>query len=53
MSNEIEHFLERQDEAVSALFLKNKSDELTDILVAALEEAFEILLEAAPAETLH
>lgn len=53
MSNEIEHFFERQDEAVSALFLENKADELTDILVAALEEAFEILLEAAPAETLH
>ncbi|WP_199852441.1 hypothetical protein [Rhizobium sp. H4] len=53
MSNEIERFLERQDEAVSVLFLENKGDELTDILVAALEEAFEILLEAAPAETLH
>ncbi|MBY5338037.1 hypothetical protein HFO99_29730 [Rhizobium leguminosarum] len=53
MSNEIERFFERQDEAVSALFLENKGDELTDILVAALEEAFEILLEAAPAETVH
>ncbi|MBA5801768.1 hypothetical protein G9X64_24795 [Rhizobium sophorae] len=53
MSNEIEHFFERQDEAVSAVFLENKGDELTDILVAALEEAFEILLEAAPAETVH
>jgi hypothetical protein len=53
MSNEIEQFFERQDEAVSALFLENKADELTDILVAALEEAFEILLEAAPAETFH
>lgn len=53
MSNEIERFFERQDEAVSALFLENKADELTDILVAALEEAFEILLEAAPAGTLH
>jgi hypothetical protein len=53
MSNEIERFFEHQDEAVSALFLENKGDELTDILVAALEEAFEILLEAAPAETVH
>ncbi|MFS8145698.1 hypothetical protein [Rhizobium sp. BR 249] len=53
MSNEIEQFLERQDEAVSMRFLENKSDELTDILVAALEEAFEVLLEAAPAETIH
>ncbi|WP_434710653.1 hypothetical protein NMA58_13830 [Rhizobium sp. YTUHZ045] len=53
MSNEIERFLERQDEAVSALFLENNGDELTDILVAALEEALEILVEAAPAETLH
>jgi hypothetical protein len=53
MSNEIEHFFEMQDEAASLAFLENKGDELTDILVAALEEAFEILLEAAPAETLH
>ncbi|WP_190237394.1 hypothetical protein [Rhizobium sp. R635] len=53
MSNEIEQFLERQDEVVSMRFLENKSDELTDILVAALEEAFEVLLEAAPAETIH
>ncbi|MGZ2447804.1 hypothetical protein ACVIRO_000558 [Rhizobium ruizarguesonis] len=53
MSNEIERFFERQDEAVSPVFLENKGDELTDILVAALEEAFEILLEAAPAETVH
>ncbi|MBY5751401.1 hypothetical protein [Rhizobium leguminosarum] len=53
MSNEIERFFEHRDEAVSALFLENKGDELTDILVAALEEAFEILLEAAPAETVH
>ncbi|UWM84156.1 hypothetical protein [Rhizobium sp. SRDI969] len=53
MSNEIERFFERQDEAVSAVFLENKGDELTDILVAALEEAFEILLEAAPTETVH
>ncbi|TCS04843.1 hypothetical protein EV281_103521 [Rhizobium sp. BK418] len=53
MSNEIEHFFERQEESVSLMFLENKADELTDILVAALEEAFEILLESAPAETFH
>ncbi|MBW9055009.1 hypothetical protein [Rhizobium mesosinicum] len=53
MSNEIEHFFERQEEAVSLMFLENKADELTDILVAALEEAFEILLESAPAGTVH
>ncbi len=53
MSNEIEHFFERQEEAVSLMFLENKADELTDILVAALEEALEILLESAPAGTVH
>ncbi|MBB3559370.1 hypothetical protein FHX06_000667 [Rhizobium sp. BK512] len=53
MSNEIEHFFERQEEAVSLLFLENRADELTDILVAALEEAFEILAESAPVGTFH
>ncbi|WP_195909512.1 hypothetical protein [Rhizobium tubonense] len=43
MSNEVEHFLDTQDEVVSLMFLENKGDELTDILVAALEEALEIL----------
>jgi hypothetical protein len=53
MSNEIEHFFERQEEAVSLMFVENKADELTDILVAALEEAFEILAESAPVGTVH
>ncbi len=53
MSNEIERFLETQDEAVSLMFLENKGDELTDILVAALEEAFQILAGDARPETVH
>jgi hypothetical protein len=53
MSNEIEHFFEHQDEAVVALFLENKADELTDILVAALEDALRILVDDAASETVH
>lgn len=53
MSNEIEHFLEKQDEAVSLMFLENKADELTDILVAALEEALQILTDEIRPSTLH
>lgn len=53
MSSKIEHFFEHQDEAVVALFLENKADELTDILVTALEDALRILVEDAGAETVH
>jgi dsDNA-binding SOS-regulon protein len=53
MSNEVEHFLETQDEAVSLLFLENKSDELTDILVAALEDALQILSAEFGSKTVH
>ena len=44
---------ERQDEAVSLMFLENKGDELTDILVAALEEAFSILSDQRDIDTFH
>lgn len=53
MSNEVEHFLETQDEAVSLRFLENKSDELTDILVAALEDALQILSQEFGPQTVH
>lgn len=53
MSNELERFLETQDEAVSMAFLQNKGDALTDMLVAALEEAFELLLVESERDTLH
>jgi hypothetical protein len=53
MSNELEHFLATQDETVSLMFLENKGDELTDILVAALEEAFSILSDRGEIDTFH
>ncbi|NNH30082.1 hypothetical protein C9413_11390 [Rhizobium sp. SEMIA 4085] len=53
MSNEIEHFFEMQDEAASLAFLEHKGDELTDILVAALEDALKILSDEIRPETLH
>ncbi|QPB22153.1 hypothetical protein [Rhizobium sp. 007] len=53
MSNEIERFFEMQDEAASLAFLENKGDELTDILVAALDDALKILSDEIWPETLH
>jgi hypothetical protein len=53
MSNEVERFLETQDEVVSLMFLDNKSDELTDILVEALEEALKILKFEVSHDTVH
>jgi hypothetical protein len=54
MSNKADGFLEMQDEAISHLFLENNADQLTDILVQALEDAFELLAEEAwPVKTVH
>lgn len=53
MSNEADHFYNRQDSNVQALLAENKGDELTDILVEALYDAFRILREEAESETLH
>ncbi len=53
MSNDIDRFFEMQDEAASLAFLENKGDELTDVLVAALEDALKILAGEIGPETLH
>ncbi len=53
MSNEIERFFELQDEATKAAFIENRGDELTDILVAALEDVFAILAGDDSRETIH
>jgi hypothetical protein len=53
MSNEVERYLETQDEAVSLMFLSNKGDELTDILVAALEDALKALVFEDATDTIH
>lgn len=53
MSIDIDRFLEMQDEAARHAFLENKGDELTDILVAALEDALKILSDEIRPERLH
>ncbi|MBD9446189.1 MULTISPECIES: hypothetical protein [Rhizobium] len=53
MSNEIERFFELQDEATKAAFFENRGDELTDILVAALDDVWAILADKDLGETLH
>ncbi len=53
MSEDLIRYLETQDESVTAMFVQNMGDELTNILVAALEEAFEILVVEDPSATLH
>ena len=53
MSTEVERFLDTQDEALSLAFLENKGEELTDILVAALEEALHILKFEISHNTFH
>ncbi|WEX88917.1 hypothetical protein PZN02_001445 [Sinorhizobium garamanticum] len=43
MSNDVQHYSDPQDAALALLLANNRGDELTDILVAALEDAFRIL----------
>ncbi len=53
MSNEMEHYSDPDDATVALFLLNNDGEELTDILVAALNEAFRILGEDAPADRVH
>ncbi|WP_156318542.1 hypothetical protein [Rhizobium sp. AAP43] len=38
-----DQYFEQQDMAIQLMLLENKSDELTDILVEALQDALELL----------
>ncbi|UJW75625.1 hypothetical protein [Rhizobium sp. SL42] len=38
-----DQYFEQQDMAIKLLLLENKADELTNILVAALQDAFKLL----------
>jgi len=51
MSNDVEHFSDPQDAMIAQFLMHNDGDELTDILVAALEDAFRILGEEF--QTIH
>lgn len=53
MSNDIERYSDPDNATVALFLLENDSDELTDILVAALDEAFRILDEDAASATVH
>lgn len=53
MSNEPDHAIERFVEMADLCFLEEKADELTDILVEALNEAFRILHEDQRSVTVH
>ncbi|WP_087149313.1 hypothetical protein [Pararhizobium antarcticum] len=53
MSNEIEYATRSQEAAFAFLFNPDNMDELTDILVDALEDAFRILGEEISAGTLN
>jgi hypothetical protein len=53
MSEDLIRYLETQDESVSAMFVQNMGDELTDILVAALEDALDVLAAEERSATVH
>ena len=54
MSHDIGHYSDPDNTAVALYLLENESsDELTDILVAALDEAFRILDEEISTTTVH
>lgn len=53
MSNDVEHYRDPTDSMVALYLMNNDGDELTDILVAALEDAFRILHDEVAGETMH
>ncbi len=53
MSNEIEGYSDPDNAAVALFLQENDSDALTDVLVAALDEAFRILGDELAFGTVH
>ncbi|HEV7307131.1 hypothetical protein [Ensifer sp.] len=53
MSNDIEQYRDPSDSMVALYLASNDGDELTDALVAALEDAFRILSDEIYGETMH
>ena len=53
MSNDLERYSDPDNATVALFLLENDADELTDILVAALDEAFRILEGEASPTTVH
>ncbi|WP_202402890.1 hypothetical protein [Shinella kummerowiae] len=53
MSNDIERYSDPDNATVALFLLENDADELTNILVAALDEAFRILGDEVSPATFH
>lgn len=53
MSNELDSYRDPQDANVALFLMDNDGDELTDILVAALNDAFRILGAELRGESIH
>lgn len=53
MSNETDTYRDPQDSTVALFLMENDADKLTDILVAALSEAFRILGDDVPSDSIH
>lgn len=53
MSNDVEHYSDPKDATVALFLTNNDGDELTNVLVAALEDAFRILRDEVAGETMH
>jgi hypothetical protein len=53
MSNQIDHFFEQQDTATKLALIEFSGDELTEIAVEALCQAFQLLREDFLNETVH
>lgn len=53
MSNELEFYAGTEDYPVALYLQENDGDELTDILVSALEDAFRLLSEEIASGTVH
>ncbi|WP_331372501.1 hypothetical protein [Sinorhizobium chiapasense] len=53
MSHDVQHYSDPQDAALALILASNRGDELTDILVAALEDAFRILDEDWVSQARH
>lgn len=53
MSNELEFFAGTEDYPLALYLQENGGDELTDILVTALEDAFRFLSDELASDTVH
>jgi hypothetical protein len=53
MSDDVERYGDPQDATVALYLMNNDGGELTDVLVAALEDAFRILNEEWSSRSMH